>query len=278
MNLDLRLNLSKPIVFLKVSTTGDQPFERKDSASEVDRIVEISLIKMDADRSVKSGTRLVNPEREIPNSTSMVIGITNEMVSDKPTFKDIASGLFSFIGDSDFAGFGISDFDLKFLVEEFNRAGIPFSINGRDIIDLSSIYNQMEKRDFQTAALNFAGIQLDGNFNLEAKNNVAIKIFNGMVSNYSSDSRFSNPSAPSLNESFNENKGFLDVNRNIKLNEQGRPVFNFGRYKGKIVSEVMLEDNTYYKWCIEVSDLPRDTKVLIKRIVEKASSVKNKQN
>lgn len=275
MNLDLRLNLDRPIVFLKVATTGDRPIDKKDSAEPVDRIIEISLVRMDTDRTVKKGTRLINPGMRIPNSITSLCGITDDMVMDKPKFEDIAPGLYSFIGDSDLAGFNISKFDLQFLSEEFNRAGIPFSINNRRIIDLSSIFHQMEKRDFNSAVSKFTENNVTGPLSSDEHNNLSIQVFNGMVANYSFDDRFKNPTAQSLNDSFNENRKSLDVGGNIVLNESGRPIFTFGKYKGKIVSEIMISDKNYYKWCVEVSDLPMDTKLIIKRIVEKASNVQN---
>jgi DNA polymerase III subunit epsilon len=271
MSLDLKLNIRKSLVFLKVATTGFEPIDKKNAKG--DRIVEISLIKIGADRKVTSGTTLINPGIPIPESATKVNGITNEMVASAPTFKDKASGLLSFIGDSDLAGFSISNFDLKFLTEEFNRAGIPFTIIGRNIIDLSSIFNQMEKRDFRTAAEKFADKKLtDETISSETANIIAISVLNGMVGQYSNDDRFTTPTAESLHKNFNKNSKSLDVNSNILLNKDGRPIFNFGKYKGLLIADTMLSEGQYYDWCINASDLPGDTKLLISKIVEKAKS------
>lgn len=271
-NLNLNLNLKKPVVFLKVATTGMEPIDKKDKPG--DRIIEISITRIEADRkTVKTGTRLVNPGISIPAEATRINGITDDMVANMPTFDKIAQNLFNFIGDADFAGFSISNFDLKFLAEEFNRAGVPFLLVGRKIIDLSSIFNQMEKRDFRTAAQRFANQKLsDEPISSETANNIAIHILNGMVSQYSGDERFLNANPESLHGAFYKNKNSLDVQGKILLNKEGRPVFGFGKYEGLVISEILISDPGYCDWCINPSELPGDTKLLIKRIIEKAKN------
>lgn len=273
MNLNLNLNIKKPIVFLKVATTGCKPVDKKGIPG--DRIIEISLIKIDTDRTVKTGTRLVNPEMKIPESSSKISGITDDMVAKSPTFKSIASGLFSFIGDADIAGFNISNFDILFLVEEFNRAGIPFTLIGRNIVDMSSIFNIMEKRDFRAALEKFAGKNLsDAPISSETANIESINILNGMVSAYSTDERFKDVQASTLHQHFNKNKKALDAHANIILNDEGRPIFNIGKYKGLLIGDTMIAEPSYYDWCLNISEFPADTILLFKQITEKAKSVK----
>lgn len=272
MSLNLNLNLKKPLVFLKVATTGMEPIDKKDKPG--DRIVEISITRIEADRTtVKTGTRLVNPGFSIPADATLINGITDADVANMPKFADIAQNLYSFIGDADFAGFSLTNFDLKFLTEEFNRAGIPFTVYGRKIIDLSSVFNQMERRDFRAAALKFAGQELsDSPISSETANITSINILNGMVAAYSDNEVFSNANPDILDETFNRNKNALDVQKKIVLNKDKRPVFNFGKYEGLLVADMMISDPGYCDWCINASDLPSDTKLILKRITEKAKS------
>jgi DNA polymerase-3 subunit epsilon len=203
------------------------------------------------------------------------------MVANAPAFAEIANGLYTFIGDADLAGFKISSLDIKFLTEEFNRAGLPFTIVNRNIIDTSSIYNTMEKRDFRAAAEKFAGTTLsDEPISSETSNNISAQILNGMIKDYSEDSRFQNTQPETLNNNFNRNKKSLDVSSKIIINKDGRPVFNFGKYIGLLVADTMLVETNYYDWCLNVSDLAGDTKLLIKMITEKAraSQSQNTQN
>ncbi len=273
MNLNLNLNLKKPLVFLKVATTGMEPVDRKEKRG--DRIVEISITRIEADRTtVKTGTRLVNPGFPIPAEATLVNGITDADVANMPKFADIAHNLYSFIGDADFAGFSLTNFDLRFLTEEFNRAGVPFTVYERKIIDLSSIFNQMEKRDFRAAALKFAGQELsDSPISSPTANITSINILNGMVAAYSDKEVFANANPDILHETFNRN--VLDVQKKIILNKDKRPVFNFGKYEGLLVADMMISDPGYCDWCINASDLPSDTKLILKKIVDKAKSQQN---
>lgn len=274
MNLNLNLNLKKPLVFLKVATTGFESVDKKDNPG--DRIIEVSIIKVDVDRTVKSHTKLLNPGMPIPESASRINGITDDMVANAPAFSEIANGLYTFIGDADLAGFSISNFDVKFLTEEFNRAGIPFTVVGRNIVDMSSIFNQMEKRDFRAAAEKFAGTTLSNEpISSETSNNISAQILNGMIQNYAEDSRFQNVQPETLHNTFNRNKNAMDVHSKIVLNKDGRPVFNFGKYKGLLVSDTMIAEPNYYDWCLNISDLAGDTKLLLKMITEKAQAAQS---
>jgi len=77
------LKLTKPLAFIDLEATGTN--------LGTDRIVEIAIIKIlpDGTRSVKR--KLINPEIPIPKASSDLHGITNEMVKDAPTFKQVAN-------------------------------------------------------------------------------------------------------------------------------------------------------------------------------------------
>ena len=79
------LQLKKPLAFIDLETTGINP--------GTDRIVEIAIVKIltDGTRSIKR--KLVNPGMPIPKGSSDIHGITDEMVKDAPTFKQVAQEL-----------------------------------------------------------------------------------------------------------------------------------------------------------------------------------------
>ena len=68
----MKLNLTKPLVFFDLETTGVN--------IATDRIVEISILKIFPNGNKESKTWLVNPEIEIPAEATAVHGITNEKV------------------------------------------------------------------------------------------------------------------------------------------------------------------------------------------------------
>lgn len=271
--METKLNLSyvKPLAFIKAQTTGLNP--------SVDRIVELSITRIEIDGKSKVGTRLINPEISIPEYVSNINGITDEMVKDVPTFKKIAENINKFIDGCDFIGFNISNFDLKFLSEEFNRAGVEFTLLGRKVVDIASVYHAMEPRDLAAAYSFYCGKNYTKQ-NSEGITKMYLEIVNKMLEKYSGKeyvdrdgkSQKIESTVESINNIFNKNKKQLDIEGNIVLNDAGRPIFTKGKYKNQVVSESLLKDNDYYEWIIDVSTFPADTKLIVKKIVEKAKA------
>lgn len=271
MEANLKLSFVKPLAFIKVQTTGLN--------SNTDRIVELSITRVETDGTTKTGTRLVNPGIPIPTEATAINGITDEIVKSKPTFKEIAENINKFLEGCDFVGFNIQFFDLKFLSEEFNRAGVEFTLLGRKVIDISNIYFAMEPRDL-TAAYSFYCGKTAEKKNSEGTTQMYFEILNNMMSKYTGQEYIGKTgkaqkiesTVESINNIFNKNKKQLDIEGNITLNDAGRPVFTIGKYKDQIVSEALLKDNDYYEWLVDVSKFPADTKLVIKKIVEKAKA------
>lgn len=268
----LKLGHTKPLAFIKIQTTG-MDFKK-------DRIIEISFTRVDVDGTKKTGTRLINPEMPIPAEATRVNNITDEMVKTQPKFKEIAEGVSKFLEGCDLIGFSIENFDLKFLGEEFNKAGVEFGMMGRKIIDISKIYHAMEPRDLASAYSFYCDKKMPEKSGSENITNTYFEIVNNMFEKYKGKeyvdkeekSHIIEPTVESIHKIFNKNVTRFDINGNIVANEQGRPVFNFGKHKGSIVSELMLSNTDYYEWFMEVSEFPLDTKAIVKRIVERAKS------
>jgi DNA polymerase-3 subunit epsilon len=268
----LNLGHTKPLAFIKIQTTG-MDFKK-------DRIIEISVTRVETDGKRKTGTRLVNPEMPIPTEATRVNNITDAMVKDKPVFKDIAENMVKFLEGCDIVGFSIENFDLKFLGEEFNKAGVEFLMMGRKVIDISKIYHAMEARDLAAAYNFYCDKKMPEKSGSENITNSYFEIVNKMFEKYNGKEykdkeeniHVIEPTVESIHKVFNKNVVSFDIAGNIVANEQGRPIVNFGKHKGVLVSELMLNNNDYYEWFMEVSEFPLDTKSIVKRIVEKAKS------
>jgi DNA polymerase-3 subunit epsilon len=274
----LNITLAKPLAFIKVQTTGLKP--------RTDRIIELSIIKVNPDGKIVTGSRYINPEMEIPEESTRVNGITTDMVKDAKKFGEVAQTLATFLDGCDFIGFNIKYFDLRFLSEEFNRAKVEFTIIGREIIDLSSIYHTMEPRDLNAAYQFYCGKKNEAN-NSEKTNHIYSEILNKMLEKYSGQEVYDKskeksykiePNISSLSEAFNKARKALDIEGNIVLNEAGVPIFNFGgkygpskdgKTPGRPVGEALYSDQQYYDWLINVSEMPADTKLMLTRILNK---------
>ncbi len=127
----MKLNLQKPLVIFDLETTGLDLVK--------DRIIQLSYIKVYPDGREERVNELVNPEKPIPAEVQDLTGITDDMVKDKPTFKQIAQRLCNAFVGCDFAGFNSNHFDVPLLAEEFLRAGIDFDFSKCRLIDAQTI-------------------------------------------------------------------------------------------------------------------------------------------
>ena len=134
----MELNLSKPICFFDLETTGTNVAS--------DRIVEISILKIFPNGNKESKTWLVNPEMPIPPEVVKVHGISNEKVANEPTFKQLSKEIYKMIKDSDLAGFNSDRFDIPLLAEEMLRADVDFDMKNMVSVDVQTIFHKMEKR------------------------------------------------------------------------------------------------------------------------------------
>jgi DNA polymerase-3 subunit epsilon len=137
------LQLKKPIAFIDLETTGIN--------LGTDRIVEIAIVKIltDGSRSVKR--KLINPEMPIPKAATDVHGITDEMVKDASTFKQLAQELKQMLDGCDFSGYNSNRFDIPLLMEEFLRAQVDFDMKNRKLLDVQNIFRKMEPRTLGAA-------------------------------------------------------------------------------------------------------------------------------
>ena len=77
----MKLNIDKPLVVFDLETTGLDLVK--------DHIIQISYIKVFPSGEEKRQNLLVNPGKPIPKEVEQLTGITNQLVANQPTFKDI---------------------------------------------------------------------------------------------------------------------------------------------------------------------------------------------
>ncbi len=258
----MQLNLKNPIVFFDLETTGINISR--------DRIVEISLLKINVDGSEESKTFRVNPEMSIPKEASGIHGIYDEDVADSPTFKELAKQLAVFMEGCDLAGFNSNKFDIPLLAEEFLRVGNDFDMTKRKFIDVQTIFHKMEKRTLEAAYLFYCGKDLTEAHSAEADTRATYEVLLAQLERYE---ELQNDVAFLANYSaFNRN---VDFAGRIIFNDKGEEVFNFGKYKGKPVEEVLAKDQGYYSWMMN-GDFPLFTKKVLTNIKLRSAFSQNK--
>ena len=254
------LQLTKPIAFIDLETTGINP--------GTDRIVEIAIIKIltDGTRSVKR--KLLNPEMPIPRGASDVHGITDEMVKDAPTFKEVAHELKQMLDGCDIAGYNSNRFDIPMLVEEILRAEVDFDRKGRRLVDVQNIFHKMEQRTLSAAYKFYCNKVLEGAHSAEIDATATHEILIAQLQRYP-DLGFSVESVLKL---IGE-ETIVDFARRFVM-ENGVEIFNFGKYKGRSVAEVLRTEPQYYDWMMK-GDFPQYTKQKLTEIRTRSLLKKN---
>jgi len=244
----MKLQLKKQIVFLDIESTGLNLTK--------DRIVEIGLLKINTDHSQERKIWRFNPEIHIPEEITAIIGIRDEDVADKPLFKNLAKELQNFIGSADLGGFNIFKFDLPMIMEEFLRAGIDFDLSKRKVIDVQRIFHTMEKRNLSAAYAFYCGKELVDAHSAMADTDATFEVFAAQLEKYTE----LGDNVDSINAAIgNPDDNIIDLVGRIVRHEDGSEMFNFGKYKGHKVTDVLKKDPGYYNW-IMTSDFTEYTK------------------
>lgn len=252
------LNLRKPIAFFDLETTGTNIIR--------DRIVEVSIVKIHVGGQKSVKTTRVNPEMPIPVESSLIHGIYDEDVADKPTFKEIAKSLSKFIDGCDLGGFNILRFDVPVLAEEFLRAGIEFDISNRKLVDVQRIFHLMEPRNLSAAYKFYCRKELQDAHSAEADTLATFEVLEAMVERYKGctiEDKNGKKIEPVQNDvaALHEltASNFADLAGRIVYNDKGEEVFNFGKYRNQKVQEVFQRDPSYYDWIMK-GDFALNTK------------------
>lgn len=248
----MELNLTKPICFFDLETTGINITS--------DRIVEISILKVFPNGKEDKKTWLVNPEMPIPAQATAVHGITNEKVANVPTFKALAREIYSWIKDSDLGGFNSNRFDIPLLAEEMLRAGIDFDMKNRKSIDVQTIFHKMEQRTLTAALKFYCDKTLDNAHSAEADTIATYEVLKAQLDRYdelNNDTQF-------LAE-FSTRRKSADFAGFIGYDSEGDECFSFGKHKGKKVTEILQHEPGYFGWLLD-ADFPLFTKKVLTNI------------
>ncbi len=219
-----------------------------------DRIVEIAIIKLLPDGTRQVKRKLINPQMPIPQATTDIHGITNEMVKDAPTFKQVGNEIKMFIEGCDLGGYNSNRFDIPVLMEEFLRTGIDVDLSKRKMVDVQHIFYTMEPRTLSAAYKFFCEKELVDAHSAEADVSATIDVFLAQLQRYKNLGN----SVDSVLGVIGEDK-IVDYARRFGFDDKGVEVFNFGKFKGRSVAEVLKAEPQYYDWMMR-GDFPLHTK------------------
>ena len=276
----MKLNLTRPLIVFDLETTG-LDFIR-------DHIIQISYIKVSPDGTEERENLFVNPEKPIPHEVVELTGITDDDVKDAPTFKTLAPQLCEKFKGCDFAGYNSNHFDIPMLAEEFLRAGIDFDFSKVRLIDAQTIFHKMERRNLAAAYKFYCGRKMEDDFTAhraDEDTEATYRVLMGELDKYApgvqeEPDRVLENDMDYLAEFSKQNDNVDFAGRIVwkpVIGADGKPVldadgkeqkvevFNFGKYKGRPVADVLRTDIGYYSWMMG-GDFTFNTKQVLTRI------------
>lgn len=249
----MELKLKNPIIFLDLETTGVDP--------AVDRIVEISMVKVHPDGKEEVKTRRINPDMPIPPSSTAIHGISDEDVKDQPKFREVAKSLATWMEGADLAGYNSNKFDIPVLAEEFLRAGVDINLKKRRLVDVQNIFHRLEQRTLVAAYKFYCGKELVDAHSAEADTIATYEVLKAQLDRYPEELQ----NDMDFLAEFSTRDNSADFAGRIVFDTNGVECFNFGKHKGRPVSDVFREEPSYYAWMIN-GDFPEYTKKVITEI------------
>ena len=258
----MSLNLKNELCIFDIESTGLDVSQ--------DRIVEISMLRIDPKGNESTLTLRINPEIEISEESSGIHGIYQEDIKDKPTFKLAADQIAEFVGKSDLVGFNSNKFDIPMLAEEFLRVNHDFDMRARRFIDVQNIFHKLEQRTLVAAYKFYCAKDLENAHSAEADVIATYEVLKSQVEKYEELEN----NMEFLAEFSTHNKfKIIDFAGRIAVNDDGESVYNFGKHKGKTIEEIDKNEPGYYGWMMN-SNFPRYTKAVLKQELDKIKAKK----
>jgi DNA polymerase-3 subunit epsilon len=240
----------RPLASIDLETTGTDISR--------DRIVQIGVHYPNGEREPLD--LLIRPPFAIPYDATQCHGITNEMVSEAPTFPEVAGRVHEALASYDLLGFNHRNFDIPLLWEEFYRAGVEWDLADVNVIDVGNLFKKLEPRTLSAAVKFYCGREHENAHRALGDAKATTSVFAGMLKRYDQLATLDNASLAA--ESAFDNR--VDLAGKIVLNDVGVPCYSFGKNAGKPV----VSDRKYAEWMVG-ADFPEQTKQVLRRLMSR---------
>jgi DNA polymerase III subunit epsilon len=263
--------LKRKLIVFDLETTSADP--------ALARIVSIGMSIHEADGRHKKFSSLINPEMPIPKSSTAVHGISDETIATccafcrkteqehsdictkfmlAPKFSDLAKNFHAGFSDADFSGYNIK-FDLKVMVNEFDRCKLQFDAITAKIIDPFRIWQVAVPRTLTDAYAVWCGKKLEGAHDAMIDTMAAEEVLIAQVELLRSLGIKWTDSLDELHDKcWPRDPNAIDSEgKFIFIN--GIPCLNFGKYRG----QPMEKCKGYLGWMMD-NDFPAEVKRIIK--------------
>ena len=250
------IKLERSLVFFDLETTGLDFIN--------DRVVEISMMKLNIDKTIENYHVYINPDgREICKEAFEKNKLESEFLEKQKIFKQVANDIYDFIKDCDLGGYNISKFDILFLIEEFLRVDIMWDITEINVFDSLKILQVCEPRTLESLYKRMFGEDFSNIHTAEADTMAAAKIFNEQLKLYN------------LPKDGNALMELIDPDRKNQVDAGGKIqeidgeyVLMFGKYINHKLKDVYKSDKKYLSWMMTNDSFTREFRIKLAVIID----------
>lgn len=243
------MNLSRPLVFFDLETTGVN--------TSTDRIIQLAGIKLMPEWTRETRMLLINPTISIPAGASEVHGITDDMVADQPTFREVSNELYDWMSGCDLAGYNSNNFDIPMLCEEFGRCDIVWPTKDTHLIDVLTIERMVNSHKLWETYKRYYGTELENAHDALADTQATLDIWMKQM-----DRLPELDSVEAVDNWTQSDRKRYDIAGKMYMMDD-MVYWSFGKYRGRPVHE----DLSYCQWVMGW-EFPLETKVKLQEWIE----------
>lgn len=228
--------LTRPLCVIDTEWTGPSPIDA--------RLVSLAVHKLLPGGPVEEREWFVNPETPIDPGSKAVHGITDEMATSWPPFREIAAEVTAFLDGADIGGYSVSS-DVQILERELESADCDLRTTDLRIVDPLRLWQKREPRKLTDAYERFVGPVPETLQAHDAGDDVrmTIAVIEAMAGEASADEMHAEG-----------NPKMVDVAGKFVRDDQDRVVFNFGKHRG----DPIAAHHDFLFWMIQ-KDFARST-------------------
>jgi DNA polymerase-3 subunit epsilon len=245
------MKIERPIIVFDLETTSVD--------TETARIVQIAAIKINHDGSTEEKNLLINPTIPIPLETSEIHGITDEMVKNAPTFKQVAQSMKNWFKGCDVAGFNSDSYDIPVISAEMERCGITFLDWEFNLVDVMKMYRHFYPNKLTDIYKRFTGKELEDAHDALGDVKATMVVMKHILENHFD----SIPTPEEVDVLLQGEKFRVDIGGKMYKDAEGVVRWNFS----KNVGQPVLADPGFYNWFLKQS-FPKDSKDKLLNLIQ----------
>lgn len=239
-------------------------FEATSTDTETARIVQIAATKIKTDGTREVKETLINPEIVIPIESSEIHGITNEMVTNSPTFKQLSVSMREWFKDCDLGSFNGNSYDIPLLNAELVRAGLEPIDWEFNTFDARILYQRLFPNTLSDIYKRLTGKDMEGAHNAQVDVEATIEIGEILLEKLRQENEEAEiNSVKDLDLYLQDGKYRVDVSGKLYKDTEGVVRYNFGKNK----DESVIQEPGFARWMLNQS-FSRETKDKLKEILK----------